>query len=254
VTITSDPAPPSGGAPEPSAPNSGPRRRGVLLLVAAVAVAALAIWWFAIRDDDDEGSRLPKATGSEQTIPPPATGAPDKEASALTDLLAKGRDRTFHATYKATGDPAVIGGDLTIEMWRKDGKVRQDTTTVRADQTIRTAGFVLGDGATITCSKADAQPWSCSPQPDPGTDEYGVFGSTADQLQGQDVQEAPGKVGDRDARCFTYGTSDGTGKLCVSDDGIPLSLSGNGQELTLTDLQESVDDGGFQPPATPGES
>jgi hypothetical protein len=217
-------------------------------------VAAVAVWWFAIRDDGDEGSHLPKATGTEQTIPPPATGVPDPETAALTELLAKGRERTFHATYKASGDPATIGGDLTIEMWRKGKQVRQDTTTVRADQTIRTAGFVLADGSTISCSKADTLPWACSPQPDPGTDEYGVFGSTADQLQGQDVQEEAGKVGDRDARCFTYATADGMGRLCVSEDGIPLSLSGNGQELTLTDLQDSVDDGVFQPPATPGES
>jgi hypothetical protein len=225
----------------------------MVLVAVAIVVAAVAVWWFAIRDDGDEGSHLPKATGTEQTIPPPAKGVPDREAAALDELLAKGRDRTFHATYRASGDPETIGGELTVELWRKGGKVRQDTTTVRAGQTIRTAGFVL-DGKTTTCSKADALPWSCSPQPDPGTDEYGVFGSTAAQLQGQDVQEEAGKVGDRDARCFTYGTADGTGRLCVSEDGIPLLLAGNGQELTLTGLEESVDDGVFQPPATPGES
>lgn len=248
MTITTEPAPSPEEAPAPTA-----SRRKLLAVVAAVGVAVLAVagWWLLIRDDSPTEANLPEAEeGSVGTIPPAASAAPDAEASTLLELLEAGRDLTFHATYEVTGDPELLGGELTIEVWRKDGRIRQDSTLVRPNTTVRTAGLVLGDD-TFTCSQRDSEPWSCSSAPDPGTNEDGVFGSVAAELDGVDVTESTDTISGRDARCFSFPTGDGAGMLCLTPDGLPLKLSANGQELVLAEVESSVDDAVFEPPAQP---
>lgn len=248
MTITTEPAPPPDGPPDEPAPARSRRKLLAVVLVAVVALAAGG-WWLFIRDDDSAESGLPDAaSGSVGSIPPAATGVPDAEAESLQELLEEGRKLTFHTTYTATGDPAVLGGDLTIEVWRKDGKIRQDTTVVRAGTTIRSAGFVLDDD-TVTCSKTDDEPWACSTEPDAGTTQDGLFGAVAAELSGADVTETQETVGGREARCFTFPTGDSTGRICVTPEGIPLSLSANGQDLVVVDVAPDVDDAVFEPPA-----
>ena len=249
MTITTDPVPPPDGPPDVPAP-TGRSRRGPLLLLALVVLALVAGgWWLFIRDDGDDGSLLPDAeSGSVGTIPRPAEGLPDPEAETLQELLEKGRERTFHTTYKAAGDPEVLGGDLTVEVWRKDGRVRQDTTVVRDGTTVRSAGFILGDDTT-TCTKTDDEPWACVTEPDAGTTQDGLFGAVVAELEGVDVTESKETVAGREARCFSFPTGDSTGKVCLTPEGIPLSLAANGQDLVVTDLVSDVDDAVFEPPS-----
>lgn len=220
----------------------------VLVVLGLVAGAG---WWFVLRDDDPAPVELPEAEpGAVGTIPPAATALPDAEATTLLGLLEEGRDLTFHATYEATGDTESFGGELTVEVWRKDGKIRQDSVLETSSGTIRTAGFVI-DGKTLTCSQRDEQAWSCSSAADPGTNEDGVFGSVAAELEGVDVTESEDTIGGRAARCFSFPAGDGPGLLCLTPDGMPLKLSANGQELTLAEASSSVDDVVFAPPADP---
>jgi hypothetical protein len=251
VTITTEPAPPPDGSPDEPTPAARSRRKLLAVVLVAVVGLAAAGWWLFIRDDDDDASRLPDAaSGSVGSIPPAAESVPDAEAQSLQELLEEGRERTFHTTYQATGDPEALGGDLTVEVWRKDGKIRQDTTVVRGSTTVRSSGFVLGD-ETVTCTKTDDAPWACSSEPDPGTTEDGLFGAVAAELSGADVTETQETVAGREARCFTFPTGDSTGKICVTPEGIPLSLSANGQELVIVDVASDVDDAVFEPPAEP---
>jgi hypothetical protein len=218
-------------------------------VVVAVLALGAAGWYSFIRDDDSVDGNLPDAAeGSVGTIPPVVSAPPDAESTSLQELLQQGRDLTFHATYTASGDPAVIGSELTVEVWRKDGNIRQDTTQVGATTTSRSVGLVIGD-ETTTCSKIEDAPWSCSTASDPDATRDGVFGSVAAELNGVDVVETDEKkVGDRDARCFTFPAADGTGKLCLTPEGMPLSLSTSGLELTIASVDDNVDDAAFEPP------
>ena len=246
MTITSDPESPEG---QHDAPASS-RRRPLLLLVTVLVVAAVAavIWAVFIRSDDKTQSLLPQVPpGSVGTVPNPASATPDQEATELAALLEKGRKLTFHTTYKASGDPATTG-DLSIEVWRKNGNIRQDTHTTTGSGASDTAGFVI-DGKSTTCSKVGNTPWACSIAPDQGTNPDGIFGSTVAQLAGQDVTVTDDTIAGRKARCFSFASTDGKGKVCVTPEGLPLELKINEIDLLVDQVSTSVDDTAFVPPA-----
>jgi hypothetical protein len=220
--------------------------------VAVVAVAvlvAIVVWWRS-----GSGSRSPALPqvppGSVGTVPAPASAAPDAGGQELEALLAKGRKLTFHAVYKASGDSATTG-DLTVEVWRKDGNIRQDSRTTTGDGESNTAGFVV-DGKATTCSKVGSDPWSCSSAPDPGTDLDGIFGSAAAQVSGLAVTAADDTVAGHKTRCFSFTQADGEGRVCVSPEGLPLQLKINDIDLTIQSDDANVESGVFVPPATPG--
>ena len=243
TTTTTDE--PFGATPEP------PRRRRGLILGAAAAVAVLVglgAWAVVGRDDGKPSGTIPNASDSGGTVPAAAAGTTDLEATQLLALLEKGRAATFHATYVASGDPQTLGGDLTIEVWRHSGRIRQDTVVSAASGTSHTAGFVV-DGQAATCVETDDQPWTCSSASSATADVDGIFGSAATQLQGVDVTVADDTVNGHTAKCFTFPASDGTGTLCVTEDGIPVKLAINGENLTVKELSTSVDDHVFSPPA-----
>jgi hypothetical protein len=225
----------------------------VVAVLAVLAVVALLVWLLVIRDDRKSGTIPSVPTGSTVTVPAAVSLPSDAEGRSLLELMEKGRSLTFHATYKATGDPAVLPGELTIEVWRKGGKIRQDTSLKSDSGTAHTQSFVI-DGKSLTCTQENNDPWSCSPESDPGTNVDGVFGSTAAQLRGIDVTARDDTVSGRAAKCFDFATADGAGTLCFTPDGLPLRLALAGQDLSLNDLQTSVDDAVFSPPAAPTAS
>ncbi len=240
MTITTDTE-----APEQKPARPSGRRLLVMIAVGLLAAVAVFLW----RHDSGHAARsaLPQvAPGAVGTVPVPASAPLDAEGQELVGLLQKGRQLTFHATYKQSGDPAP-GGDVTIEVWRKGGNIRQDSHTTSGSGDNDTAGFVVGGKAT-TCSKVGSEPWSCSAQPDPGTNLDGIFGSATTQLSGLDVKASDATVAGRPARCFSFPQSDGTGTICVSPDGLPLQLKINQLDLTLQDESSTVDDSVFQPP------
>lgn len=246
MTITTESAPPPEGAPDPT--TTARPKLPLLLAVVGVVVLAAVAWFVFLRDDDSGSSKLPEGSGQPGTIPPAAEAPPDAEGKALEQMIEKGRKLTFHAVYTATGDPAKLGGELTMEVWRANGKSRQDTRVVTSAATARTAGIVDGDKV-YSCEKRDEAPWTCSSAPNADTNEAGIFGSVAAQLEGVDVKEEQATVAGREARCFTFDTGGGPGKECFAKDGTPLLISAGGQELVLTDLDKNVDANVFAPPA-----
>ncbi|MEY2570709.1 MAG: hypothetical protein QOE63_1059 [Acidimicrobiaceae bacterium] len=231
-----------------------PRRRlpKVLALLVGVALVGLGGWALFIRDDAKPSGTIPNASASDgaaATIPPVAAGTTDTEAAQLLALLAKGRTATFHATYTVT-DPANPGATQSIEVWRHNGNIRQDTVVKSDSGTSHTAGYIV-NGHAASCLQQDDGAWACSQLPDPGADVDGIFGSVASQLQGVDVTVTDETVGGHKASCFSFPASDGTGTLCVTPDGIQVKLAGNGQDITIADLASSVDDAVFVTPAEP---
>jgi hypothetical protein len=237
---------------EAGSPQGPQRRRRVLPVAAAVLVVAAAVIVFLlVRDDDDDsgGSTPTTNSSSEATLPPPVSAPLDAEAEVLADLIAEAREATFHAVYKATGD--AVGGELTLEVWRKDGRIRQDSTLVGSTGTGYTAG-ILDDDQAITCSKQDEAEWVCSETADATeTNPDGIFGAVIEQLAGADVTESTETIDGREARCFSFPTGDGTGSMCLTDEGIPLRLTINETNLVLETLEDDVEDDVFTPPAEP---
>ncbi|MGH9137104.1 MAG: hypothetical protein ACRD0G_08655 [Acidimicrobiales bacterium] len=227
------------------------RRRWWLIGGVVVAVVVAAVIGFAVLGGDDDGDDASDpASGAPPSLPPPVEAQLDAEGQELVDLLESGRDGTYHATYVATVDAA--GAEQTLELWRRDGLLRQDTRQVSDAGTVETAGFLLEDGETIACDRVNEGDWTCARQVSPQSAD-GVFGTITSQLEGADVTVTEEEVAGRPARCFAVPAPDGEVSQCVSADGIPLRLRGPGVELLLTDLSEDVPDDIFTPPAEPVE-
>jgi hypothetical protein len=247
LTITEEPETPSGDAS-----TTPTRRRSRLIpLLVVVVVAAVGIWIVA-DDGSNDDANLPKADpGAVGTVPGVVQAPPDAEGTALLDLLDKGHDLTFHATYKGVGDVQALGGETTIEVWRKDGKVRQDATVVQDGTTNRSASVTTQDGKVTSCAKRGDLPWTCEDATTSGDAEAGIFATPANQLQGADVRESDETVEGRAARCYSFDRDGGTAKLCLSPEGMPLSNSAAGQQIVITSDSSDVDDSVFAlPPAS----
>jgi hypothetical protein len=218
-------------------------------VVAAVVALGLGAWWLAAGDDgggsadgragDPAGARPP---------PPPASSVPlDAEGQTLADLLASGRDATYHATYGAS----TSSGGYTLEVFRHDGNVRQDSVTETPRGTFRTAGLLVG-GDTIICHQQPGAEWVCSESvgADDGVAD-GVFGTIVDALGAVDVAVTEETVDGRAVRCFAYEVETGPGSMCLRDDGVPVRVVAGDTELVLTSIDEDVPESVFQPPAAP---
>lgn len=229
---------------DPPAP--GRRRRwpiAVLLLAAATGlVGALLV--------GGDGDERPSTTTI--ALPTPQGPALDAGGSELVRLLEAGRTRTFHATYRASGDAVEDAGQLTIELWRSDGRQRQDTVLELANGDVaRTAGLVLGD-RTVVCSQRPKQDWTCSEAVNRDVDPDGVFGSARDQLKGVAVRSRADTVAGRAVRCFDFTAADGQGTFCVTPEGVPVRVAVGGSEFVLSALSDDVENDAFDPPARPG--
>lgn len=226
---------------------------GVAVVLVAVAVGTLVL----LGGDDDDGDAGDETAGASNapTAPPPVGEQLDAEGAELLDLLAAGSARTYHATYTASGDPAVIGSEFSLEVWHHDGQARQDARQVGESGTVETAGFFLADRVEVSCQRIDRGDWTCAEQR--AVDEataYGVLGSVARELEGADVTVTEEEVTGRPARCFAVAAADGEVTVCVSTDGIPLRRTGGGVELLLSELDEDVPDDIFTPPAETAEA
>jgi hypothetical protein len=214
------------------------RGAAVLLLVGlGVAIGAVFL------GDDDQAAPSPLPSGELNV---------SAEATELAALVRKGQDLTYHAVYESTG-ALPSGGSLRIELWRKDGLVRQEQIVRAEGKTLHSAGFRLPN-ETILCMRQDSNPWSCSPtggptpgatpQPDP------LLGEVTAELAGKDVKASDEEVDGRRARCFAISATGESAELCVTNEGVPVAIRTGKSKLELVDLSLEVDDDVFDPPVS----
>jgi hypothetical protein len=141
-----------------------------------------------------------------------------------------------------------------VELYRSEGRVRQDTITELDGGDYVTVGILADEVATI-CTKQGTEDWICSEsaQTDP-TAADGLFGEVVQRLGGVAVTETAETIDGRDARCFSYESADGPGSICLTAEGLPVRVVSGETELLLTDVEDTVDDSVFEPPAEPQSS
>lgn len=230
------------------------RRNQLFALLTIVVVAVGAVFLFVGNDDDDDD---PAATElpSSPSLPPPVRGEVNAAGEELLLLLDRAEEGRYHAQYEVEGDPAVIGGEMTLELWRDGGRSRRDTHIVSSDGSADTTTIVDADGGVATCNRVDGADWTCfEPEPtgedgDDATADGDVIGSVRDQLAGTDVQARDDEIDGREVRCFQFPTDEGPGDICVDVDGVVVRLASGETAMVLTDLDDDVPGDVFEAPA-----
>jgi len=212
----------------------------LLAMVVVVSIGAVAIPW----GDDNNGNPKPSPTATT-----PANLGLSGSGAQLASLLSGARQHTFHARYKVSGDPSLLGGTLSLEWWNKPNSSRVDTTRSDGNQTVRTASFVNGGDGT-NCQRIDEGDWTCQAfaAPAPG-DPQGIITSLTSQLAGRPVTVSNAKISGRSALCFHVGGGTEPIDVCVNVDGVMLRNASSKIKYEISSLDTNVPDATFTPPA-----
>lgn len=235
----------------PNASERGVSRRLALtlvgLLVLGAVVGLIAILAGGDDDDDDEAA---DPTSTTTTVP--LSG----DAEDLVRRLEAGRDAKVHVRL-ASAEGAVGGSTVAVEIWRDGDLVRQDVLLQGPDSFTEVSAFQLADG-NVVCQRtaADAQ-FTCQRAVSVGSengDPVGLIEAAAANLQGAEVTATDEEIDGTPVRCYAIERPDGASALCVTEDGIPMALSTQGQELRATTVDDQVPAEVFEPPAEVTES
>ncbi len=219
----------------------------MLAAFAGSALTAVVLLFFRSgKGAKTTSSGAPASTGAlapGQTRPPTAAGV------ELTRLIDAGRSQTFHGRYQATStDPAAAGSQVTLDLWRKPPREREELLQVSGGRSVRSAGFLLPP-ISVLCRQADANAaWTCANTPQTQADDLlkGVTGDVA----GQAAAVRDDTVASRPVRCFGVPGAQPS-ELCLTPQGITARLTTGSSKIELVDLSFDVPDDVFAPPATP---
>jgi hypothetical protein len=195
-------------------------------------------------------STTPTTAGTTTTtIDPALLSEPAKE---LLALAAKGRASKFHVAFTVTGDSfASDVSSAAVEVWRANGMLRQDTSQTAASGVDKSQTFAGPDGTT-QCLQAGSEAPACTlVSTTPATDEDLVFGVEVLVRTGAAVVARDDVAAGHPVRCFDVdaGTAPNRGSVCFSGGGAPVSLLTPHFTLTLSSLDDVVDDSTFVLPS-----
>lgn len=223
------------------------RRVIALILVAVLVGAGFGALLISVLDDDEDDQVVGPDTTTTTTLPVSETG------EELVDLLAQGRERSFHAVYVQEDEEETR---LTVELWREGERVRQDLILEGPGVRSQLSAFQLPDG-NATCQRATQgeteTDWQCARTISTATEEgqpAGLFEAVASNLGGKEVTARDDAVGDVDVRCFEITENDAvSSELCVDEGGIPRRVSTGESVLELQSLEDEVSSDVFKLPA-----
>lgn len=221
-------------------------RRLALVLVVLLAGAAVAGFVALALGDDPPEDRRDEVSDTTTT-----TAAPlDEAAQELLARLEAGRAAPVHVRLEDTAATAE-GTSTTVEIWRDGDRVRQDLVLVAPGVRTELRAFQLPDGNVI-CQRAGEAEWQCEGAISTATENgepAGIVEAAAANLEGAEVTTSDEEILDRPVRCYAIEGASGASSMCVTDDGVPMRLGVQGQELTATAVDDVVDASVFEPPA-----
>lgn len=171
------------------------------------------------------------------------------ETNALVRQFEQAQDLTYRARYETSSR----AGERILELWRRPPRIREDISTkARTGEQVQTRLLVLEDRV-LSCSQADDGPWGCEqvPEADP-TGVEGAVRAAATRLADTTAPPTPSTIAGEAAECLSDGEGSQRAELCLTPDGIPLRVRNGEATVELVELERSVDDDAFAPPAPPG--
>lgn len=223
------------------------------IVLAAIAGSIVTVVVLQLLRDDGGGSSAanpPSTSTPTSTLGRGSTGPPTAAGAELVRLIEAGRTQTFHARYQASStDPSTGGQQVTLDLWRKPPKEREELLQSTGGRTVRSAGFLLPP-LSVLCRQTDGAGWTCANTPQTQADDLlkGVTGDVASQA----TAARDDTVASRPVRCFGVpGAGAQTSELCLTAHGITARLTTGASKIELVDLSLDVPDDVFTPPATP---
>jgi hypothetical protein len=220
------------------------RPRLFIALAAVVAVVAAVAVVLIVRGSGGGGNN----TASSVSTIPTNEASLSVGGRELVSLLNAGREVTFHATYRAIGDPKTLGGQLTFEVWQLPPRAREDTVSTNGSTVVRTESFVDATSAHL-CSQTDQKTWVCHPAKlGASRGPQGMLATIGNEVAGQSVAVVDNTVAGRQVKCFTVGSGTSV-ELCATPAGIPVLIADSSIRLELISLSSTVGSSTFKPPA-----
>ena len=206
------------------------------MVAVLVAVAAVALAVVLTRG----GGGTP--AGSTPTRNPHSAALADE----LVALLSRGSTVTYHARYVANATTPSPGSVVVLELWRTPQRLREDTTITAQGTVRRTAAFVSA-ARSESCVEEDGA-WHCSavtgPTPATLLDQVRVQAARAD------IEVVAANIAGHPAQCYTLvQTSGARSEVCLDQRGVPLRIGAGGLAYELQQIDDSVPDAVFTPPA-----
>ena len=228
-----------------------PKRIVGALLVLAVGVG-IGFGVAAMTGDDDDPAAVDLPVETTTTVERPDE-AKNPEAAELYDLITDFTGLTLHARYRVevTGRPEATS---TIEIWQKDGKVRQEATVESGPNANGKVAMLDLEDRVVLCQQPAGGQYSCGLVAE---DETTAFESLRTNLiadlEDQDVTVRDETEEGHALRCFAIAAAE-TNEICVTEDGVLARITSPEGSFELIDVDTEVDEAVFTPPATPGTS
>jgi hypothetical protein len=226
ATDRAGPPPDPPAAPPPSPPDGRSRRWPIVAgaLVAGAAIVA-ALVFLRPRHDRPASPSTPAAHGA---LGGPSTG-PAEQRKLLSALQAASR-LTLHATYRALGDPAKLGGPLTAEVWLRPPDAREDR-----------------NGAPLARCQGDGKgAWTCpAVKGVPGP--LDLLAAVASHAARATVTTSPDVVGNEKVTCYQLAVTDETYMLCATANATPALIANTTVRYELVTASSNVPSSAFAP-------
>jgi hypothetical protein len=225
---------------------------GALVLLAVGAGLGLGVAAMVGGDDDggDDATTedLPVETTTTIERPDEAT---NPGAAELYDLVTAFGERTLHARYRVevAGRPEATS---VIEIWQKDGKVRQEATIEAGPSANGKVVLLDLEDRVVLCQAPPDGEYTCGlVSEEQATSFEALRTGLLSELGQQDVSVRDATVDGEPLRCFAVEVAQAS-ELCATEDGVLASIESAEGTFRLLDYDTDVDDDVFTPPATPG--
>ena len=227
---------------------SAKRIIGALLLVAVGAGIGVGVALTVSGDDEDEPRTTDLPVETTTTVDRPDEDL-NPEAAELYDLVTAFADLTVHARYQVeVADRA--GAASVIEIWQKDGQVRQEATVASPQGEGRIAMLDLEDRV-ILCQQPPDGEYSCGLVSEQQATAFeDLRTNLIRDLAGQEVEVQADEINGRAVRCFAIAVA-AESEICATDEGLLVRITSPEGSFELLEAEMEVDDEVFTPPATP---
>ncbi len=229
---------------------SAKRIIGALLLLAIGVGIGVGVALSVSGDDDDEPRTTDLPVETTTTVDRPDEDE-NPEAAELYDLVTAFADLTVHARYQVEVAERPGAGSI-IEIWQKDGQVRQEATIASPQGEGRIAMLDLADRV-ILCQQPPGGEYSCglvSEQQATAFEE--LRNNLLDDLADQEVVVEDDEIDGRATCAASRSRPPRPARSASPTTGLLVRIASPEGTFELIEVEMEVDDEVFTPPATPG--